>query len=73
MYLLVDKSRIALGIFTSKDTLNMAIKVCRSAEPHSKLYYQKIDVDVFDKTILQFFTMHPEKLIELDTDTNFVQ
>ena len=72
MYLLADKSRIALGVFTSKETLNNAIAVCRTNEPYSVLYYQEIKVDVFDSTLIQFFTIHPEKLIEIDRDTNSV-
>ena len=32
----------------------------------SKLYYQEIEVNNFDAILLQFFTMHPEKLIEID-------
>ena len=73
MYLLVNKSHIALGVFTTKETLNMAISVCRTNEPGCRLYYQYIIVDTFDSTLIQFFTMHPEELIEIDSETNVIE
>ena len=70
MYVLLNKSRILLGLFTSKEMLNMAIKAVKINNPDScyKLYYQKVEVDTFDSTLMQCFTMHPEKFIEIDVE-----
>lgn len=72
MYILAGKGRILLGVFTTKKILNMAIAVCRADEPGCTLYYQKIKPNVFDSTLIQFFTIHPEKLIEIDGEKNQV-
>ena len=73
MYLLANKFHIALGVFTTKETLNMAIFVCRTDEPGCRLYYQKIQPDVIDSTLIQFWTMHPEKMIEIGSETNVIE
>lgn len=65
MYILVNKSRMILGLFSTKKNLTMAIKVVKEKEPDSKFYYQKVCVDNFDNILINFFTMHPEKLIEV--------
>lgn len=67
MYALLNNSRILLGVFSSKEMLNIAIKAIKMESPESfRLYYQKIEVDMFDSTLMNFFTIHPEKFIELD-------
>lgn len=66
MYILVNNSRIILGIFTTKEKLDLAVKVVRDNEDIKRLYYQKVETDVFDNTLLNFFTLHPEKLIEIN-------
>lgn len=67
MYILVDKFRILLGIFTTKEKLDIAVDVIRKENPDcGKMYYQEIIPDTFDKTLINFWTMHPEKLIEIE-------
>lgn len=66
MYILVNNSRMILGIFTTKEKLDYAVKVVRDNEDIKRLYYQKVETDIFDKTLLNFFTLHPEKLIEIN-------
>lgn len=62
---------IILGVFSTLETLNFAIRVVKINHPEEhKLYYQKIEIDTFDSTLIQFFTMHNEKLIELDISEN---
>ena len=66
MYILVDNHRIMLGIFTSKKWLHLAIKVQKEVHPDSKLYYQTITPNEFSSVLFNFWTMHPENLIEID-------
>ena len=69
MYALLNNSRILLGVFSSKEMLNIAIKAIKVNNPDCfRLFYQKIEVDKFDSTLMQFFTMHPEKFVELDVE-----
>lgn len=72
MYILVNNSRMILGIFTSKTWLNNAIEVIREDKPGTILYYQKVEVNTFNTVLPNFFTIHPEKLIEIDRDVNHV-
>lgn len=69
MYLLATHGPmgpILLGVFSTKETLNLGIKAIKNVEPNvNRLYYQEIEVDTFDSTCMQFFTMHPERLVEL--------
>lgn len=62
MYILVDKSCILLGIFTDLDKLKVAADVVKTKKGVDIMYYQEIGVDMFDKTLINFNTMHPEKL-----------
>ena len=66
MYILAQNGPlgpILLGVFSNKQTLNMGIKAVKTYRPDvSKIYYQEIGVDNFDSTLIQFFTMHSEKL-----------
>lgn len=70
MYILAQVScfgSILRGVFTDIDKLNLAIRAIKISDADvSKLYYQEIEVNNFDAILLQFFTMHPEKLIEID-------
>lgn len=73
MYILVNKSNILLGLFTDKTWLNSAIKAVRESEPYGILYYQKVEVNNFDSTLINFFTLHHEKLIEISMDVDSVE
>ena len=69
MYALLNNNRVLLGVFTNKEMLNMAIKSIKIENPDChRLYYQKFEVDTFDSTLMQFFTMHPEKFVELNVE-----
>ena len=47
----------------------MAIKSIKIENPDCyRLYYQKFEVDTFDSTLMQVFTMHPEKFVELNVE-----
>lgn len=70
MYILVNKSRMILGLFTDKTWLNSAIQVVRESDPRCVLYYQKVEVNTIDSTLINFWTIHPEKLIEIPQETN---
>jgi len=69
MYILVNNARMILGVFTSKKWLNNALKVVKKQNPESTFYYQKIVPNEFNSTLFNFWTMHPEKLIEIPKDT----
>ena len=68
MYILVGRSYGMYGIFSTKEKLNNVITVVRKFDPSVHLYWQKVEVDVFDSTLISFFTMHPEKLIEVERE-----
>ena len=70
MYILVNKSRMILGLFTDKTWLNSAIQAVRENDSHCVLYYQKVEVNTIDSTLINFWTIHPEKLIEIPRETN---
>lgn len=72
MYILANNSRMILGLFTSKNWLNNAIKVIRDNNPGTILYYQKVTVNTFNTVLPNFFTIHPEKLIEINRDVDHV-
>ena len=72
MYILVNKNRMLMGLFTTKKNLNLGLAVMRVNEPNCIAYYQKVDVNMFDSNLFQFWTMHPEKLIEIDREVNHV-
>jgi hypothetical protein len=72
MYILVNKNRMLMGLFTTKKNLNLGLAVMRANEPNCIAYYQKVDVNMFDSNLFQFWTMHPEKLIEIDREVNHV-
>lgn len=70
MYILVNKSRIIWGLFTDKTWLNSAIQAVRENDPDCVLYYQKIEVNTIDSILINFWTIHPEKLIEIPREVN---
>lgn len=70
MYILVNKSRMILGLFTDETWLNSAIQAVRESDPHCVLYYQKVEVNTIDSTLINFWTIHPEKLIEIPKEVN---
>jgi len=72
MYILVNKSRMILGLFTDKTWLNSAIQAVRESDSNGVLYYQKVEVNTIDSTLINFWTIHPEKLIEIDKEVNHV-
>ena len=73
MYILVDNHRCILGLFTDKTWLNEAIKVVREKHPDSVLYYQTVTPNVFSSILFNFWTMHPEKLIEISKETEMIE
>jgi hypothetical protein len=72
MYILVNNSRMILGLFSNKTKLNNAIKIVRENTPETILYYQEVKVDTFSSVLPNFWTMHPEKLIEIERDKDYV-
>lgn len=70
MYILVNKSCVILGLFTDKTWLNSAIQAVRESNSNSVLYYQKVEVNTIDSTLINFWTIHPEKLIEIPKEVN---
>lgn len=70
MYILVNKCLMILGLFTDKTWLNSAIQVVRESDPGCILYYQKVEVNTIDSTLINFWTMHPEKLIKIPQENN---
>ncbi len=70
MYILVNKYRMILGLFTDKAWLNSAIQAVRESDPDGVLYYQKVEVNTIDSTLINFWTIHPEKLIEIPLENN---
>ena len=72
MYILVNKSRMILGLFTDKTWLNSAIQAVRENDPNGVLYYQEVGVNTIDSILINFWTIHPEKLIEIDREVNHV-
>jgi len=73
MYILVNGSRMILGLFQNKTWLNNAIQVVRMDNPNAILYYQKVKVNSFNTVLPNFWTMHPEKLIEIGKDVNTIE
>lgn len=72
MYILVNRYRMILGLFTDKDWLNKAIEIVRKDEPECILYYQEVEVNSFNTVLPNFWTIHPEKLIQIDREKNYV-
>ena len=72
MYILVNNSRMILGLFSNKTNLNIAIKIIRKETPETILYYQEVEVDTFSSVLPNFWTIHPEKLIEIERDKDYV-
>ena len=72
MYILVNRYRMILGLFTDKDWLNKAIETIRKDEPECILYYQEVEVNSFNTVLPNFWTIHPEKLIQIDREKNYV-
>lgn len=72
MYILVDNHRMMLGIFTSKPWLNSAIKIYKNELPNSVCYYQKVNTNEFSSILFNFWTIHPEKLIEISKEINSI-
>ena len=68
MYILAGRSCQLYGIFSTKEKLNEAITVVRKHDPYTHLYWQEVEVDNFDTTLASFFTMHYEKLIEVEDE-----
>ena len=54
MYILVNKCQMILGLFTDKTWLNNAIQVVRESDPGCTLYYQKVEVNTIDGTLINF-------------------
>ena len=73
MYILVNGSRMILGLFQNKTWLSNAIQVVRMDNPDAILYYQKVKVNSFNTVLPNFWTIHPEKLIEIDKDVNTIE
>lgn len=73
MYILVDNHHILRGIFTSKNWLNDAIHTFHKHYPETCLYYQKIKINEFSDVLINFCTMHPENLIEIDANVDKIQ
>ena len=73
MYILVNGSRMILGLFQNKTWLINAIQVVRMDNPDAILYYQKVKVNSFNTVLPNFWTIHPEKLIEIDKDVNTIE
>ena len=65
MYIFANKSRMIIGIFTTKQMLDAAIAVAKHDDPDAKFYYMEFTQDVFDYNLAIFWTMHPEKMIEV--------
>ena len=61
-----------LGLFSNKTNLNIAIKIIRKETPETILYYQEVEVDTFSSVLPNFWTIHPEKLIEIERDKDYV-
>ena len=72
MYILVNNSRMIIGLFSNKIWLNKAIEIVRKDTPGTILYYQEVCVDTFDGVLINFWTIHPEKLIEIERDKDYV-
>lgn len=72
MYILVNNYRIILGLFENKTWLNSAITVMREKEPGTILYYQYVEINSFEPILFNFWTLHPEKLIEIDREVNHI-
>lgn len=72
MYILVNKHRMLLGLFTDETWLNAAIQAVRENDPYGILYYQKVEVNTIESTLINFWTIHPEKLIEIEKEVNHV-
>lgn len=72
MYILVNNHRSLLGLFTDKTWLNAAIKTVRNEHPDSVLYYQTVTPNEFSSILFNFWTMHPEKLIEISKETEMI-
>lgn len=64
VYVVVNKSMMMLGIFTTWENLQMAMAALKESG-ESKAYYAKVEVDTFDKLLPNFWTMHYEKLEEV--------
>lgn len=73
MYILVNGSSMILGLFQNKTWLSNAIQVVRMDNPNAILYYQKVKVNSFNTVLPNFWTMHPEKLIQIGTDVNTIE
>ncbi len=72
MYILINKSGFMIGLFTSRNTLNAAIEVCRKNSPNEDLYYKYTQVDNFNPDLVDFHTMHTEHLNKIEIGINHV-
>ncbi len=61
-----------LGLFTDKDWLNKAIETVRKNEPECILYYKEVEVNSFNTVLPNFWTIHPERLIQIDRKKDYV-
>jgi len=66
MYILVNKSCMLLGIFTSKKKLDIAIQAMKTVTEESFAYYAKVEANTFDSLLPNFWTMHSEKLTRVE-------
>lgn len=63
MYILVNNTSCIIGLFSSKKILALAVNAVRTSEgKNSKLYYKEVKVDEFDPSLIQFHTIHSERL-----------
>ena len=65
MYIFANKSRMIIGIFSTKEMLDVAIAVAKHDDPYAKFYYMEFTPDVFNYDLAIFWTMHPKKMIEV--------
>lgn len=66
VYLLVNKSMMLIGIFTSKKKLQMAMDVTKEVGEQKKIYWAEVETNCFDSLLPNFWIMHYEKLNEVE-------
>jgi hypothetical protein len=66
MYLLVNKSYMLMGVFTTENMLFTAISLLKENSDDSCVYYMEFTPDQFDVNLPIFWTMHFEKLKKVE-------
>ena len=66
VYLLINKSMMLIGIFTSWKRLQMAMDVAKEVGKQRKIYWAKVETNGFDSLLPNFWIMHYEKLNEVN-------